>query len=92
MRRIDIMMKKVMGLAAMAVLAGALVTGCGNKTAETTAATDAGVTTEAPATEAMADTEAPATEAMADTEVADTEAPADTEAAATEAVAETEAE
>lgn len=61
------MMKKLMGFAAMAVLAGALVTGCGNKDAETTATTDSAVTTEAPATEAAA-TEASETESLTETE------------------------
>lgn len=54
------MMKKVMGFMAMAVLAGALVTGCGKDAAETNA----------PGTEAA--TEAAATEAP--TEAATTEA------------------
>lgn len=58
------MMKKAMGFMAMAVLAGALVTGCGKDAAETNA----------PGTEAATEavTEAAATEAP--TEAATTEA------------------
>ena len=74
MRRINIMMKKVMAFAAAAVLAGALVTGCGAKESETTAAPETTAVTEAT-------TEAAPTEAV--TEAAATEA--GTEAPATEA-------
>lgn len=41
------MMKKVMAFAAAAVLAGALVTGCGAKESETTAAPETTAVTEA---------------------------------------------
>lgn len=68
------MKNKVIGFMAILALTGALVTGCGNKNAETEAATSA------PAVETEAETVAPEVDTEVDTEVNEEEdAPAETE-------------